>query len=105
MSRAPPPRQSLHAAPQTEPADRRFEPLDPSELPAVGVASEDAQTLYETAVVDEPTNPCILECSTKVRPKKKENVPDSKRKKKTVFHPVCGRLGNHWDAPGYLGTP
>ena len=54
--RAPPPRQSLHAAPQTEPEDRRFEPLDPSELPAVGVASEDAQTLYETAVVDEPTN-------------------------------------------------
>ena len=56
--RAPPPRQSLHgeAVPQTEPEDRRFEPLDPSELPAVGVASEDAQTLYETAVVDEPTN-------------------------------------------------
>ena len=55
--RAPPPRQSLHGEPtQTEPEDRRFEPLDPSELPAVGVASEDAQTLYETAVVDEPTN-------------------------------------------------
>ena len=58
FGRAPPPRQSLHgeAVPQTEPEDRRFEPLDPSELPAVGVASEDAQTLYETAVVDEPTN-------------------------------------------------
>ena len=55
--RAPPPRRSLHGEPtQTEPEDRRFEPLDPSELPAVGVASEDAQTLYETAVVDEPTN-------------------------------------------------
>ena len=55
--RAPPPRQSLHGEPtQREPEDRRFEPLDPLELPVVGVASEDAQTLYETAVVDEPTN-------------------------------------------------
>ena len=52
--RAPPPRQSLHGEPtQTEPEDRRFEPLDPSELPALGAASEEAQALYE-AGAEEP---------------------------------------------------
>ena len=56
--RSPPPRQSLDGEPtQTAPEDRRFEPLDPSELPAFGAASEDAQTLYEAG--SEPARPSL----------------------------------------------
>ena len=56
-ARAVPPRQSLYGETyQAEPEDRRFEPLDPSELPVVGSASEEALTLYDAAAADEPTN-------------------------------------------------
>ena len=56
-SRPVPPRQSLYGeAYQAEPEDRRFEPLDPSELPVVGSVPEDALTLYDAAAADEPTN-------------------------------------------------
>jgi len=55
--RSPPPRQSLNGEPtQTAPEDRRFEPLDPSELPALGAASEDAQTLFEAGSEEDLTS-------------------------------------------------